>query len=69
MDVYDQHILVGLLICWFVATIKLTDQPTMLPYDQPIIFQASEVDSKCNLMTGDDTLCRVCKVYYFFVFT
>ena len=30
MVVYDQHIMVvDLLICWFVATIKLTDQRLM----------------------------------------
>ncbi len=51
MVVYAQHIMVGLLICWFVATIKLTDQRLMRPYDQSIIFYRAD-DTQRHVMSG-----------------
>ena len=34
-------------------------------FNVTICFYIAYDASKCNLMTGDDTLCRVCRVYYF----
>ena len=47
-------------------SIKDKQQPQLLqPIDQPTILQLAYCLQKWNLMTGDDTLCRVCRVYYF----
>ena len=37
----------------------------MVVYYQATILQLADCLPKCNLMTGDDTLCRICRMCYF----